>query len=89
MSLVDRLTGRKTGWRLEGDTGGYRDGRTFTPTAEGEIVDEAIRLEPSTPDPLLEEWIARCAQRAAASERARGERLAAVFEKLTVALSPS
>jgi hypothetical protein len=83
------LTGRQTGWLLEGDAGGYRGGRIYAPTAEGEIVDEGIRLEPAPPDPMIDEWLARCAAGACASERARGERLAATYERLSAALSRS
>lgn len=81
------FTGRQTGWQLEGEAGGYRGGRIYTPTADGELVDEAIRLEPAPPDPLFDDWLARCATGAGANERSRGEQLAAMYERLAAALA--
>ena len=81
------LAGLQTGWLLEGDCAGYHGLRVFTPTAEGEIVDESIRLEPLPGDPLLIEWLARCAAGASAGERDRGEWLAGVYERLSSALA--
>jgi predicted dehydrogenase len=83
------LTGRQTGWLLEGEAAGYRGGRIYAPTPEGEIVDEAIPLEPSRPDPLIDEWLARCALGAQGSDRARGLRLATMYERLSAALPQS
>lgn len=50
----------RTGWMLEGSCGSYRDGRLYTVTADGEIVDEPL-LHPATPEnvdlgKLLSAW---------------------------------
>lgn len=80
------LAGLQTGWLLEGESAGYRGLRLYTPTTEGEIVDEPVRVEPLPGDPLIDDWLARCRRRPSGSDRARGVWQAAIYERLSTAL---
>jgi len=77
------LAGLQAGWMLEGLRAGYRSRRTYTPTPDGEIVDEPVRCEPMPADALLREWLQRCQSGASdTAERQRGEWVAGVCEQL-------
>src|SRR5581483_7871077 len=76
------LVGLQTGWMLEGDRGGYARGRIYTPTNEGEIVDEAVSCEPVSRDGILTEFMTRCSNPTPDNERHRGEWVADLFVRL-------
>lgn len=48
------LLSLRTGWLLEGITGAYRDGRQYTKTLDGEIIDEPVTVGSLTSDPFLD-----------------------------------
>lgn len=48
------LLSLRTGWLLEGSKGAYRDGRQYTKTLDGEIIDEPVSVSPQTNDPFLD-----------------------------------
>ena len=48
------LLGFRSGWMLEGTDGAYRNGRLYTRTADGEIVDEPLLLPPVSNDPFFD-----------------------------------
>lgn len=48
------LLSSRSGWYLEGTTGAYRNGRLYTRTPDGEIVDEPIEQRVESRDPFLD-----------------------------------
>ena len=48
------LLGFRSGWMIEGTDGAYRNGRLYTRTDDGEIVDEPLLLPPSSSDPFFD-----------------------------------
>lgn len=48
------LLSLRTGWLLEGSTGAYRDGRQYTKTLDGEIIDEPVLVSAQANDPFLD-----------------------------------
>lgn len=48
------LLSLRTGWLLEGSTGAYRDGRQYTKTLDGEIIDEPVSVSPQANDAFLD-----------------------------------
>ncbi len=52
------LLGFRSGWLLEGTEGAYRNGRLYTQTADGEIVDEPLPPSPTSNDPFGDALVA-------------------------------
>ena len=48
------LLSLRTGWLLEGTTGAYRDGRQYTKTLDGEIIDEPVSVGSLASDSFLD-----------------------------------
>ena len=48
------LLSLRTGWMLEGTAGAYRNGRLYTLTADGEIIDEPVAHSPDCADPFFD-----------------------------------
>lgn len=81
------LAALHTGWILEGHQGGYRGGRLFTLTPEGELIDEPVRTEPLPTDPWLAQWLRHCRSSLPPAEALRGRQLVALFQRLREALA--
>ena len=52
------LLSLSSGWMLEGIDGAYRNGRLYTRTSDGEIVDESLPLPNVSSDPFFDALIA-------------------------------
>ncbi len=52
------LLGFRTGWMIEGANGAYRNGRLYTQTVDGEIVDEPWPVPMFTADPFFDGFAA-------------------------------
>ena len=48
------LLGFRSGWMIEGTDGAYRNGRLYTQTSDGEIVDEPVSAPPVSSDPFFD-----------------------------------
>ncbi|MEK6257905.1 MAG: hypothetical protein AABP62_04730 [Planctomycetota bacterium] len=48
------LLSYRSGWMLEGTTGAYRNGRLYTQTADGEIIDEPLPAPSLSSDPFFD-----------------------------------
>lgn len=58
------LLGFRSGWMIEGTDGAYRNGRLYTRTADGEIVDEPLPPPPTSRDPFLDALVSSLRGRA-------------------------
>ena len=79
------LLSLRSGWLLEGDSGAYRDGRLYTRTADGEIIDEPVERPPSGGDRFFDALAAAMQNelaRLSLPDLLRAARTAALMEKL-------